>query len=491
MHSNKYINEKYSLQEYEGKIRDAIIDEIKALNKISPIVCLFLYKYGVFTTVRTINDHELNCSITLIYYDVDGSKPSERIGDSAISPGEVDGATAGDRVFVYVPVSLEKAPFGNKGLNSTFEEICDDYTDNLNKDDSIITVKDYKSISDSTNKLKQKYDYLFDEMLDELPESASSAKKTLNIDVVYTLKTLLHELTHASDQTTASRVNHFSGLGIDDVDDYGLELALNILYSLWSRTEFNAFTQTFGRDIEKQRAIVKSDYINKVSMKYLSRTCSDGGNISLEDFAEDTYEALDELSDSEYDDEFWDVIKTIAADGSRDSSAKERFAKMTPKRFRNYFIRTSIKILEKLKDKVIKNVAAQNSYDRDISNIASEIKNACSQHDYSEPFDIDFNFNCYFKILQASYKVYANIETIDDIELTDKQISNNSMIHLTVSQLNVGCDLTPRQIFGKDDNSYSELYRELMTKRRKTALDKLYINFAEDLNSALNRMIKK
>jgi hypothetical protein len=65
------------------------------------------------------------------------------------------------------------------------------------------------------------------------------------------------------------------------------------------------------------------------------------------------------------------------------------------------------------------------------------------------------------------------------------------MIHLTVSQLNVGCDLTPRQIFGKDDNSYSELYRELMTKRRKTALDKLYINFAEDLNSALNRMIKK
>ena len=176
--------------------------------------------------------------------------------------------------------------------------------------------------------------------------------------------------------------------------------------------------------------------------------------------------------------------------GSNESSTAERFNKMTPLRFRNYFIRTSVKLIEKLKEHVVKNIASQNSYDRDISNIAAEIKDACSQYDTDDFFDVSFSFNCYFKKPQVSRKVYINLEA-PDVGLDDYSISNNSIIHITVTELNLGWDLTPRQLFGKDTNSYSELYKEIVTKRRKTKLDRLYINLAEDLNSALNKLVNK
>lgn len=487
----KYIIEKYSLQEYEGKIRDAVLDEIKELNKIAPIVCLFLYKYSYFITTRVIYDRDLNCSITLIYYDRDSVKNTN---DSTISkfigPDVADGITSNNNAYVYIPISFRDAPFNNKHLNILFDEACDDYTDDLKRMDGWLRVNNYESLRQEANKLKQKYSYIVDDILDEITDSRTSIKKTMNVDSVFALKTLFHELTHVMDKSTASKVNHFTGIGINDVDKYGLELALNILYMLWSKTEFNAFTQTFGRDIDKQRDVVKSNYINKVSVKYLSRTLSDGGVITFDEFINEIYESLDELSDSNYGDEFWEVVKTIAAKGSNDSSTAERFNKMTPLRFRNYFIRTSFKLIEKLKEHAVKNIASQNSYDRDISNIASEIKDACSKYNTGDFFDVSFSFNCYFKKPQVSRKVYINLET-PDVGLNDYSISNNSIIHITVTELNRGWDLTPRQLFGKDTNSYSELYREIITKRRKTKLDRLYINLAEDLNSALNRLVNK
>lgn len=487
----KYIIEKYSLQEYEGKIRDAVLDEIKELNKISPIVCLFLHKYSYFITTRVIYDRDLNCSITLIYYDRDSVKNTN---DSTISkfigPDVADGITSNNNAYVYIPISFIDAPFNNKRLNILFDEVCDEYTDDLKRMDGWLRVNNYESLNQEANKLKQKYSYIVDDILDEITDSRTSIKKTMNIDSVFVLKTLFHELTHVIDKSTASKVNHFTGIGINDVDKYGLELALNILYMLWSKTEFNAFTQTFGRDIDKQRDVVKSNYINKVSMKYLSRTLSDSGVITFEEFVNEIYKSLDELSDSYYDDEFWEVVKTIAVRGSNESSTAERFNKMTPLRFRNYFIRTSAKLIEKLKEHVVKNIASQNSYDRDISNIAAEIKDACSKYNTDDFFDVSFSFNCYFKKSQVSRKVYINLET-PDVGLDDYSISNNSIIHITVTELNRGWDLTPRQMFGKDTNSYSELYKEIITKRRKTKLDRLYINLAEDLDSALNKLVNK
>ena len=487
----KYINEKYSLQEYEGKIRDAVLDEIKELNKISPIVCLFLHKYSYFITTRVISYRDLNCSITLIYYDRDSVKSTnDNTISKFIGPDVADGITSNNNAYVYIPISFRDAPFSNKRLNALFDEVCGDYTGDLKRMDGWLHVNNYESLRQEANKLKQKYSYIVDDILDEITDSRMSIKKTMNVDSVFALKTLFHELTHVIDQRNASKVNHFTGIGINDVDKYGLELALNILYMLWSKTEFNAFTQTFGRDIDKQRDVVKSNYINKVSMQYLSRTCSDGGVVTFDEFINEIYESLDELSDSYYDDEFWEVVKTIAAKGSNDSSTAERFNKMTPLRFRNYFIRTSAKLIEKLKEHAVKNIASQNSYDRDISNIAAEIKDACSKYDTDDFFDVSFSFNCYFKKSQVSRKVYINLET-PDVGLDDYSISNNSIIHITVTELNIGWDLTPRQLFGKDTNSYSELYKEIMTKRRKTKLDSLYINLAEDLNSALNKLVNK
>ena len=487
----KYVIEKYSLQEYEGKIRDAVLDEIKELNKIAPIVCLFLHKYSYFITTRVIYDRDLNCSITLIYYDRDSVKSTnDNTISNFIGPDVADGITARNNVYTYIPIYFTDAPFSNKRLNALFDEVCNEYTDDLKRMDGWLRVNNYESLSKESNKLKQKYGYIVDNILDEITDSHASIKKTMGIDSVFALKTLFHELTHVIDQRNASKVNHFTGIGIDDVDKYGLELALNILYMLWSKTEFNAFTQTFGRDIDKQRDVVKSNYINKVSVKYLSHTLSDSGVITFDEFVNEIHESLDELSDSYYDDEFWEVVKNIASRGSNESSTAERFNKMTPLRFRNYFIRTSAKLIEKLKEHIVKNIASQNSYDRDISNIAAEIKDACSQYNTDDFFDVSFSFNCYFKKPQVSRKVYINFET-QDVGLDDYSISNNSIIHITVTELNIGWDLTPRQLFGKDTNSYSELYKEIMTKRRKTKLDRLYINLAEDLNSVLNKMVIK
>ena len=454
-------------------------------------MCIITNKTVKEKIEAVISDRDLNCSITLIYYDRDSVKStSDRAVSNFIGPDVADGITARDNVYTYIPVSFTDAPFSNKRLNTLFDEVCDDYTDDLKRMDGWLHVNNYESLNKEANKLKQKYGYIVDDILDEITDSHTSIKKTMCIDSVFALKTLFHELTHVIDQRNASKVNHFTGIGLNDVDKYGLELALNILYMLWSKTEFNAFTQTFGRDIDKQRDVIKSNYINKVSMKYLSRTCSDGGVITFYEFVNEIYESLDELSNSYYDDDFWEVIKNIAAKGSNESSTAERFNKMTPLRFRNYFIRTSVKLIEKLKEHVVKNIASQNSYDRDISNIAAEIKDACSQYDTDDFFDVSFSFNCYFKKPQVSRKVYINLET-PDVGLDDYSISNNSIIHITVTELNLGWDLTPRQLFGKDTNSYSELYKEIVTKRRKTKLDRLYINLAEDLNSALNKLVNK
>ena len=217
----KYTNEKYSLQEYEGKIRDTVLDEIKELNKIAPIVCLFLHKYSYFITTRVISDRELNCSITLIYYDRDSVKVDSNKISNFIGPDVADGLTARDNVYTYIPISLEDAPFSNKRLNALFDEVCDEYTDDLKRMDGWLHVNNYESLSQEANRLKQKYSYIVDDILDEITDSRTSIKKTMNVDSVFAIKTLFHELTHVIDQRNAAKVNHFTGIGINDVDKYG------------------------------------------------------------------------------------------------------------------------------------------------------------------------------------------------------------------------------------------------------------------------------
>ena len=505
------INEKYALQEYEGRIRDAIIDEIKELNRASILIWLFLRKFKSFRVNRKIRDEELNCSLSLIYYDRESkdsirNKVSDDI-DAEISPDEVDGVTAHDKVVIYVPI--ERAPFESKALNNELEYLDSKEVkrclNGLRKSDDIIEVENYNSIKEKINDLVERYrsniDSIFYLLEKEGIEGSESKKKSLGINISYVLKTINHEFTHVLDQDSASGINHFSGLGIDedDVDIIGLDLALNILYSLWSRTEFNAFTQTFGRDVEKQREIVRSSYINKVSLHFLNRKCADGGSVDLKEFIENLHEDIRELSDPDYDESFWESIRNIVIEGSRENSARERFENMSSTKFRNYFINTSVKLIEKLEKQVVKNIAAQNTYDRDISNISAEIFDACNEviREYSKndsTVEMEFNFNCYFKKLIESHKVYVEIE-VPNIEKkylnNDNTIASQMMIHITIGDLNIGYDLSADEAFGTSNCNIVKLFRELMTSKKKTDIKRLCINTAEDFYRLLNKFSLK
>lgn len=493
------INEAYSLQEYEGKIRDAIISEIAELNKSAILICLLLHKFSFCITTRTIQDHNLNCTISLIYYNRDSGKPDEvsSKNDDWVGPDAVDGATARDKVFVYVPIDLDTVPFATERLN----EFChDDIYEGCSEDIAITSTmmytNNYESIAPSLKRLRQQYDSNVQAFIDSLPNECANAKKTLRIDINYVLKTVKHELTHVLDQFTASQVNHFTGIGIDNVDKHGLDLALNILYSLWSRTEFNAFTQTYGADTDRKRDIVRSKFINKVSMQYLARPCSDGGYIDLKDFLNGTDASLDELASPEYDEEFWDAIRCIVIEGSKENSAKERFDKMSPIRFRNYFIHTTERLIEKFKYKLVKNIASQNTYNRDISNIAADILDAVnksiSDYNTGDLIELSFHFDQYFKKKDLSCKVLAEFETLyarENLSSNDAA-SGNTICHIFINTLNIRYDLTPVQLFGSSNNSYVELYREMITKQRKNTIKTLCLNLAEDLYNRLNRIVK-
>ena len=311
-------------------------------------------------TTRYINDRDLNCSLVLIYYNRDSGKPSKNnIDNNFIGPDMVDGAATDNRVFVYVPVSLNTAPFEIESLNEyCHNDIYRGCTRNLKLFDCMIDVKNYNSISSGIKDIRNKYYANIESFIDSLPDECRHAKKTINVNTNYILKTVKHEFTHILDRNTASKVNYFNGIGIDDADLNGLDLALNILYMLWSRTEFNAFLQTFGKDMDMPREIVSSKYINKVSLKYLSRPCSSGGNIGLNEALENLNEDLNELSSNKYDSEFWSTIQNIVINGTVNN---ERYENMSPMKFRNYFIKTTKKLIEKFKDKLVKNIASKNT----------------------------------------------------------------------------------------------------------------------------------
>ncbi len=491
------IYEKFSLQEYSGKLRYAIVDELKELNKSAVLVSMFIHKFSLFITTRTIKDSDLNCILTLIYYNVYGGKPTYKFNFNVVGPDVVDGATAYDKAFIYIPVYLDEVPFSSGSLNEECtDEVYEDCSSELVLKDGVIRVNNYDSISGSIKRLNEKYNDNIYDFLDSLPIEAYKAKKSLNIDPNYVIKTVKHELTHAMDRDTAGNVNFFGGIGIDDVNKRGLTLALNILYTFWSRTEFNAYMQTFSTDDDKQRKIVKSDYINKVSLRYLSRPCTDGGNISLDTFISNAYDALDELDDPSYDEEFWDAIRKIVAEGSRESAAKERFTNMSPMKFRNYFFKTTEKIIEKFNDNLLKNIASQNTYDHDISNLAykiqDEVNNVISNYSKGDPVEIKFKYDQYLKQVDQASKIVVEFETpyFGSTNVDDDLISNNSSCYIVVHTLHKSYDSTPKELFGNSVNSYSLLYKEIITKQRKSAISKLCINLAEDLYNIINKIAK-
>ena len=282
------IYEKYSLQQYEGKIKDLVIGDIEQLNKIAILVCLNVFKYSVFCVQRPLKFGNVSVTLNYIVYDRDYADDSEitsaasRVLDHRVQlgPGVVEGYAYHNDIVLYMPISLDTAPFTSRVLNT---EASDDLYDDIS--DEYLSYSDYVIKTDSTSVLntasyKSAHKDAIDAFLDEL--QADSAKQTLSIRTASVIQSLKHELTHILDDDTSVRdLNHFSVDAADNIfrvsieDRPDMEEAMDILYSLWCYTEFNAFTQTYGKQSSSKRSttdLVDPKYIEKVSSSIIGTT---------------------------------------------------------------------------------------------------------------------------------------------------------------------------------------------------------------------------
>lgn len=491
------INEKFALQEYEGRIRDVILDDVSELNRISDLICMFLLKYHLFILSRDIAYKDLKCNISLIFYNENDGKSNGNNNiknNSEISlqygPDEVEGIASNGNISIYVPIKVgESAPYISGSLNRDFINNISDNKNLLNgikRNDLWIKANDFEGINENVKFLKNKY-------ADKLIGSRS--RKDLGINKSYILQTLKHELTHILDDKNGSRnVNRFGAINTsarEGVNKYALEAAANILYMLWSRTEFNAFTQTFSDSSSNKRELIRKDRLGKVLSKYLSRPLKSGGYETIDHALNETRDALDWL-ESEFgnDSTLWGAIKDICVSGSYENNVKERFEKMNWRQFKSYFIRTTEKLMKKLKDKVVKNSYTQADYNRDIINLASDIKDSVENANIDENNVVSFSFNYtqFFRKLNEPHKVYTEVEAVNSNN--DMSIAANSMLRIVVADLNKRYEESARDLFGSNYDSFTNLIKEIAGKNRKSYINKFCLEFAEDLYNTLNRLEK-
>ncbi len=261
---------------------------------------------------------------------------------------------------------------------------------------------------------------------------------------------------------------------------------------LWSRTEFNAFTQTYSDSNSNKRELIRKDRLERISNKYLSRPLRSGGYENIDIALNEIREDLNWL-ESEFgnDNILWEAIRDICIDGSYESSIKERFEKMNWERFKNYFIRTTEKLMNKFRNKVVKSTAAQADYNRDITNLASDIRDSVenSNIDDNDVVSFEFNYTQFFRKLNEPHKVYVEVEAVNNDE-NDMAIATNSMIYITIADLNVTLDRSARELFGSENDSFVSLIKEIAGKNRKSYINKLCLALAEDLYSVLNKLEK-
>ena len=320
----------------------------------------------------------------------------------------------------------------------------------------------------------------------------------MGINKSYILQTLKHELTHVLDnQNNTKDVNHFGSgsidpfLDYDEIDKGALEIAVNILYMLWSRTEFNAFTQTFSDSSSGKREILRKDRLERISNKYLSRPLKGGGFENIDHALHELNEDLDWLeSNYSNDNILWEAIRDICIEGSFESNVKERFEKMNWERFKNYFMATSKKLMSKLKNKTIKNVAAQKDYDRDVTNLASDIRDSVEEAeiDDNDVVSFSFDYTMFFRKLGEPHKVYVDVEAVSSGN--PMAIALNSVVRLYIADVNVTINKNAKELFSNHYDSLVELIKEISGKKRKSTINKLCLSFAEDIYNVLNKIEK-
>ena len=529
----KRVDEKFALQEIDGKIEDIFYQDMNDLNKLAYPMLFCLEKYGCMVLTRIIrfkNPSDFFPSINYIFFD--------KAHQSALSNAEiilkntfrnipslnkynpnnnVAGFANGHVVVIFIPINPNYLPFGV--LTSMYEdgnrlndnqakqikkEISDKYVGDLIDycqirayDEPINTKQVLNKFKEPTEELNSYYSQKTLKQKKEIPVYQGEKRKCLS--------TLKHELTHVYDKYTgAASVNHFSFVddpsnvsSYENIDKSKLGLAINILYTLWSRTEFNAFTQSFGK---QGIGLKDSDRNLKGMIREPERNLSIGRPtglntyVSISDYSKNLSSDIATLEN--YNDlDFWKVVKEITVKGNNDNSTKNRISKMTDKEFKTYFIKTSNKLLEKFKDKTIKNSTQQALYNKDSQILARKIRAAIDEniakHNYNKnaPFEFSMSFSYYFVKESSDYPVNFSMLIDTDTYLKNMgQFGDMANVDIQCKKLNKSIRLSFNVL--TDLESFYNLYQELVTKQRKSYLDKIAIELSDDLRYILDKKIK-
>ena len=529
----KRVDEKFALQEIDGKIEDIFYQDMNDLNKLAYPMLFCLEKYGCMVLTRIISFEKpthFSTYINYIFFD--------KAHQSALSNAEiilkstfknvpslnkynpnnnVAGFANSHVIGIFIPINPNYLPFGL--LTSMYEdgnrlndnqakqikkEIADKYVGDLidycqiraYEDKSINTKEVLDKFKEPTEELNSYYSPKTLKQKKEIPVYQGEKRKHLI--------TLKHEITHVYDEYTgAASVNHFSFVedpsnvsSYENIDKSKLGLAINILYTLWSRTEFNAYTQSFGKQgigLKDSGRNLKSMIREPVRNLSIGRPTGSNTYVPISDYSKNLSSDIATLEN--YNDlDFWKVVKEITVKGNNDNSTKNRISKMTDKEFKTYFIKTSNKLLEKFKDKTIKNSTQQALYNKDSQILARKIRVAIDEniakHNYNKnaPFEFSMSFLYYFVKESSDYPVNFSMLIDTDTYLKNMgQFSDIANVDIQCKKLNKSIRLSSYVLI--DLESFYNLYQELVTKQRKSYLDKIAIELSDDIRYILDKKV--
>ena len=527
---SKLMVEKQALQEVDGKISDLFYKDMESMDKLAYPVLFCLEKYGCFVLSRLMyftRPTKFFCTINYIFYNK--NEPSYLDSASTIvgrmysdvdlhrvPPSQAAGFANGSNVFVYIKVDTSYLPYGRirdlfedgkrlsvKEGKDIIKDISDEYVTSL--DSCTIDVTTNSDID--VKKVLSDFKKPIDKLKGYYPSSTLKEKTKLPISgsLSKSLNVLKHELTHVYDTFNGFRgQNYFAYSGGNKsllpeyIDKDKFKEVEYLLYFLWSKTEFNAFAQTYGSQnaqtsVRKIKDTIKEPVRTSGAIGEPISTNSSSINNEVKRLS--SY--ISDLQNYE-DLKFWEIIQDIVIGGIKDKSSKEKIEGKSVKSFKTYFINTSKKLLSKFRDNTIKKSSQQASYNKDsqilAKNIRESINENISKNTYGKdlPFKFKLSFPYYIQKESSSFPVTVSF-TIDDVDknknyLKDKYaFCNNSVVILSCKKLDYSRRLTYSVLYDMD--SFFKLYCELVTKQRKSYLDSISIEMADDLRPILDNVI--
>lgn len=527
------VNEKYALQEIDGKLNDLFYKDIESMDKLAYPMLFCLYKYGCMVLSRFVefkSPTPFVCNINYVFYDKNHpnylnnastilKSKFENINLKATPPDEASGFANESNIVIYLSLDRDYLPFGisvslekdslklsSSDSKQVIADISDKYINNM-VEDCLINAFLFNSINEKS--IVDKFKGAIEELDTYYSPSTKKQKKQLPLtssEKKSKLNTLKHELTHVYDfYTGVSNKNFFTFIKQDaiipsdkEVDTSKLKLADYILYFLWSKTEFNAYTTTYGYTIDpskKGSPRKLKDIENPARNLNIGRPISGNKYYSISDhykYLESYIETLSRYNNEE----FWEYVKDLVVNGNNEQTTKTRIKKMSNKEFKTYFIKTSKKLLDKFKEKTIKNSTQQSLYNKDSKLLAQEVRKAIDEniskgtYGKNKPFLFTMSFPYYFKKESSSYKVLFSIDVNTDKYFDNiSNFSANAVITIRCKRINIDFRLSSFLIMELE--SFYHLYQELVTKQRKSYLDKISIEIADDLRYLLDKKISK